>query len=67
MYKILCRYADSDKFEDTFCDNSDIIHARYFANRWKQGAYTGDPNAVAEAIVVDSAGNIVYRTTGKDM
>lgn len=66
MYKILCRFADSDKFEDTFCDNEDIIHARYFAERWQQGVYTHDPDAVAEVIVVDSAGNEHYRTTRKE-
>lgn len=67
MYKIMCRYAGSDKLEDTFCDTDNLEHAKHFADRWKMGAYCHDADSVVEAVVMDSSGNVVYRATGKEM
>lgn len=61
MYKILCRFRDESRFEDTFCDVDEFNSAKHFAKRWKQGLYCHDEDAVAEVIVVDKSGKTVYR------
>ena len=64
MYKILCLFSGAERLEDTFCDCDDLGKAKRFAERWKQGAYTRDADAVVKAILIDdSSGKVVYEVT----
>ena len=66
IYKIMCRYVGSDKFEDTFCDTDNLKDAEHFAERWKMGAFCHDADSIVEAVVMDSSGNVVYTATGHE-
>lgn len=60
MYKILCKFAGEDKLVDsfTYCDNLEA--AKKFADRWKQGCFTYDADAIEQAVVVAPCGEVVY-------
>lgn len=66
MYRIMCRYVGSDKFEDTFCDIDNLKDAELIAERWKRGAFCHDADSIVEAVVMDSSGNVVYTATGHE-
>lgn len=46
MYKILCKFAGEDRLVDVFNDCDNLEAAKHFADRWKQGIFTHDADAI---------------------
>lgn len=65
MYKILCKFSGEDRLVDVFNDCDNLEAAKHFADRWKQGMFTHDADAIEQAVVVAPCGEVVYEVPDK--